>query len=257
MGRDKVHTFRPLYNVQFARDLDTQFVVGYDVVPKTTDAGQFGPLAGQVENLLGHLPKRTTVDEKYAGQVDLALARELEILVYAPTSATKQADASRKKPNKGMIPKQDFVWQPEEQTYCCPQGHRLKCVGTSTQTRQGGETITLTQYRCPPEHCQACPVKAQCTRTPERGRIVKRGEHDDLVDALRDRMQRPEGKELYRKRKQTVEQSYADLKEHRGLRQFHGFGLTPAQSGGHGRSGCERKGVADGPRPSAHEATER
>jgi transposase len=230
LGRDKVHTFRPLYNVQFARDLDTHFVVGYDVVPKATDAGQFGPLAGQVENLLGHLPKRTTVDEKYAGQVDLALARELEILVYAPTSATKQADASRKKPNKGMIPKQDFVWHPEEQTYYCPQGHRLKCVGASTQTRQGGETITLTQYRCPPEHCQVCPVKAQCTRTPERGRIVKRGEHDDLVDALRDRMERPEGKELYRKRKQTVEQSYADLKEHRGLRQFHGFGLTRARA---------------------------
>ena len=59
---------------------------------------------------------------------------------------------------------------------------------------------------------------------------MKRGEYDDLVDALRDRMERPEGKELYRKRKQTVEQSYADVKEHRGLRQFHGFGLTRARA---------------------------
>jgi transposase len=230
LGRDKVKTFRPLYNVQYARALDALFVVGYDVVPEATDAGQFGPLAFRVESLCGHLPKRVPVDDKYAGHVDLARAQELGIVVYAPTSTMKQADGSRQKPDKGMIPKQDFVWMPEEQTYCCPQGHHLKFVGSSVQTRQGGETLKLMQYRCPAEHCQACPVRTKCTRTPERGRIVKRSEHDDLAEELRDRMRRPEGRKFYGQRKQTVELSYADLKEHRGLRQFHGFGLTRART---------------------------
>jgi hypothetical protein len=230
LGRDKLKTFRPLYNVQFARALDAPFIMGYDVVAETTDAGQFGPMVRRVQFLRGHLPKRVAVDEKYAGPVDLALARNLGIAVFAPTPETKKSEGSRKPPNKGMIPKQDFTWLPEGQTYRCPEGHFLKFVRSSTETRQGGETLKLTQYRCPAEHCQACPLKAQCTRNPELGRIVKRSEHDELVEELRDQMRRPEAVEFYGLRKQTVELCNADGKEHRGLRQIHGFGLTRARA---------------------------
>jgi DDE family transposase len=230
LGLDKVKTFRPLYNVQLARALGDQFIIGYDVVAEVTDAGQFGALAGRVNDLSGQLPKRVAVDEKYAGQADLALAHQLGIEIYAPTDATKQADGSHKKPKEGMIPKDQFVWLPEQKTYRCPQGHHLKFVSSSTQTRQGGEALEVTQYRCPPEHCQACPLQAKCTRTPERGRIVKRNEHDDLVEELRARMQRPESQEFYARRKQTVEPTFGDLKEHRGLRQFRGFGAARART---------------------------
>jgi transposase len=228
LGRDKLKVFRPLYNVQFARSLDTSFILGYAVIVEVTDAGQFGPLAFRVEDLFGYLPERVAVDDKYAGHVDLARAQELGIVVYAPVSGMEQTDGSRKKPNRGMIAKTDFKWQPEEQTYYCPQGHRLKCVGTSTQTREGGVTLKLIQYRCPAEHCRECPLRAQCTRTPEKGRVVKRSEHEELAEQLRERMQSPEGKAFYRKRGQTVEPSFGDLKEHRELRQFCGFGLRQA-----------------------------
>jgi hypothetical protein len=59
---------------------------------------------------------------------------------------------------------------------------------------------------------------------------VKRSEHDALVEELRHRMQAPESQALYRKRNHTVEQSYADVKKHRGLRQFHGFGRSRART---------------------------
>jgi transposase len=230
LGVDKVKTFRPLYNVQLARALGDQFIIGYDVVAEVTDAGQFGPLTGRVNDLSGQLPKRVAVDEKYAGQADLALAHRLGIEIYAPTDATKRADGSHKKPDEGMVPKHQFVWLPEQKTYRCPQGHFLKFVSSSKQTRQGGEALEVTQYRCPPEHCQVCPLQAKCTRTPERGRIVKRNEHDDLVEELRTRMQRPESQEFYARRKQTVEPTFGDFKEHRGLRQFRGFGLARARA---------------------------
>ena len=41
-------------------------------------------------------------------------------------------------------------------------------------------------------------------------------------------MKTPEAKELYRQRSQCVERSYADQKEHRGLRKFSGRGLLRA-----------------------------
>jgi len=48
---------------------------------------------------------------------------------------------------------------------------------------------------------------------------------EELLDALRERMQTEAAKKMYKLRSQTVELSYADLKEHRDLRRFHGRGL--------------------------------
>ena len=42
-------------------------------------------------------------------------------------------------------------------------------------------------------------------------------------------MSQPEGQAIYRLRKQTVERQFADLKQHRGLRQFASFGLERAR----------------------------
>ncbi len=50
---------------------------------------------------------------------------------------------------------------------------------------------------------------------------MSRMENEDLLDALRARMQTEEAKRLYKLRSQTVELNYADMKEHRGLRRFH------------------------------------
>src|SRR5207244_8314026 len=84
-------------------------------------------------------------------------------------------------------------------------------------------------YRCAAEHCSGCPRQAQCTRSPQRGRMVKRSEYEGLVEALKQRMQTAAAKQLYKKRCQVVELGYADAKEHRGLRRFHGRGLARAR----------------------------
>ena len=46
-------------------------------------------------------------------------------------------------------------------------------------------------------------------------------ENEELLDALRQRMQTAEANELYKLRSRTVELNFADIKEHRGMRRFH------------------------------------
>jgi hypothetical protein len=46
-------------------------------------------------------------------------------------------------------------------------------------------------------------------------------ENEELLEALRERMQMPAAKEFRNLRSQTVELNYADLKEQRGIRRFH------------------------------------
>jgi hypothetical protein len=87
----------------------------------------------------------------------------------------------------------------------------------------------MLSYRCDPEQCMACPRQKQCTRSPQRGRMVKRSEYEPLVEALAERMRSPEAQRLYKKRCQSVELGFADQKEHRGLRRFGGRGRARAR----------------------------
>ena len=53
---------------------------------------------------------------------------------------------------------------------------------------------------------------------------------EDMVEELRQRMASEAGKALYKKRKETIEREFADMKEHRGLTRFFGYGLKQAKT---------------------------
>ena len=242
LGRDKTKVFRPLYNIQLACDLDSNFVLGSGVFAALNDAPLFGPLLKRMEAQGGATPAVVLNDGTYANMVNLKKCDDKCITMYAPVpvpvpsgpacsmppGSAAPAPAPRPEKPPRQIPKGAFTWLPEPQTYRCPAGHLLALKRRGTIEREDGE-LKYAEYRCPAEHCRACPLARRCTRTPERGRIIKRSEHDDLYEALRRRMSQDEGQAVYKLRKQTVERQFADLKQHRGLRQFASFGLERAR----------------------------
>jgi transposase len=222
LGRDKEDVYRPLYNVQVVDDLDGPFVLGYEVFAQPNDAGLLGPMLARLRESLGHQVEVLLTDTAYASGADLADAAAAGVALYAPLpEVTEQAGK--------QIPKGAFAWDVAEQTYVCPQGHRLVYEGSRLQKRSGTEAVVLHGYRCPPAQCRECPVRARCTANPEAGRTISRSEHEGLIEALRERMGTPEAKALYRLRRQTVELVNADWKEHRKLRRFSGRGLAKAR----------------------------
>jgi hypothetical protein len=227
LGRDKEGVYRPLYNVQLVDDLDSPFVLAYDVFAQPNDAGVLGPMLGRLLALVGHPPEKLLTDAAYAGGADLAAAAAAHVTVFAPWQANDYSTAAETKAKQ--IPKGEFPWLAAEQTYVCPQGHRLVYEGSSRQKRSGPEAVQLHRYRCPPAHCTGCPLRQQCTPNPQAGRTISRGEHEGLIEALRGRMATAEAKELYRLRRQTVELVNADWKQHRKLRRFSGRGLARAR----------------------------
>ena len=114
--------------------------------------------------------------------------------------------------------------------YICPTDQRLTACGKEHKQQSGGRQLEVLKYRCDPVHCTGCAQQGKCTRSPKKGRTVKRSEHDELIDQLRARMATAEAKWLYRLRKQTIELSYADLKQHRRFRRFNGRGLCRART---------------------------
>ena len=215
---DKEGIYRPLYNVQILDDLDSPLVLAYDVFAQPNDAGLLTPMLQRATQLLGHGLDTLLADTAYAGGADVAAAEGAGVTLYAPLPAEPKAEA-------GRLPKSAFAWLPAAQTYTCPQGHSLVYEGTTRQKRSGTETVRLQRYRCPPVHCQGCPLQAACTPAPQRGRTISRSEHEEAITALRERMASAAAKTLYRQRRQTVELVNADWKGHRQLRRFTGRGL--------------------------------
>ena len=225
LGFDKTKVFCPLYNVQLVCDLDSPLVLGYGVYPAVTDANLLGPALERTRDLSGTMPAIILNDNQYANILNLKFCHDHGVTMYSPMAADT---AGKKNPPK-QIPKREFTWLAEEQTYRCPEGHLLVFQRQETQHRQGAQKLIESQYRCPGEHCQACPRQSQCTRTPQKGRIIKRSQYDEWWDQLRERMRAVQSQAVYKLRKQTVERQIADLKEHRGLRRFASYGLRRAR----------------------------
>jgi len=229
-GRDKLKTFRPLYNVQLMYDLDSSFITAYELFACQNDPGTIGPMLDRAMELAGKRPHVVLGDAAYAGGPDLALCEQMGVTVYAPVSGNDFSEAKRKRRKKPQIPKKAFTWLPLEQTYRCPEGHALVAGNTTLLKRSNDRKVHQTTYRCPAEHCVACPRQEACTPSPAKGRGVSRLEHEDLVEELRIRMETPEAKELYKLRRQTIELRYADLKQHRRLRRFCHYGPRRARA---------------------------
>ena len=224
LGRDKLNVFRPLYSVQLLRDLDSPLVFSYDVLAQNNDNGVVEPMLEQMVDNVGRKPERLLVDSGYVSLQHLEFCEQAGITLYGPCQENDFSLANGKKPQSNQhtqLPKSAFRWLAEERTYQCPEGHRLRWSEQKKQ-RRADHTVRLDIFTCPPEHCLACPRQPACTRTPHKGRSVSRMENEELLDSLRARMQTEEAKQLYRQRSRTVELNYADLKEHRGLRRFHG-----------------------------------
>lgn len=227
LGRDKEGVFRPLYNVQVVRDLDSPFVLGYDVVAQINDAGLLAPMLQRVQALLGRRPQQLLTDSAYAGGADLAAAQALGVTVYAPWQAHDFSATTRKEPKQ--LPKSAFIWRESEQVYECPEGWPLMEEKKTRQARATSAAVEMVIYRCATEHCADCLRRPQCCPKGRAGRSISRTEHEGLMEQLRQRMATPEAKELYRLRRQTVELVNADWKGHRQLRRFHGRGLARAR----------------------------
>jgi transposase len=229
LGRDKYDVYRPLYNVQVMTDLKTDLILAYTVSGCASDSGQLIPLIDLTQTATGRLLLAVLADSGYPSGDDLAACAALGVIIYSPWQ--ENSFTAKKKAAKGsppLLPKEQFRWDAEHRQYICPQGHFLNYAGKASKQKNNGESVPLEVYRADPADCGGCPLRSQCVQSQSGARSVRRRPHEEHVEALKERMKSPEAKALYRQRSQSVERSFADQKEHRGLRKFSGRGQERA-----------------------------
>jgi len=229
LSRDKLKVFRPLYNVQLVRDLDSQLVLGYDVFAQSGDDGTLRPMLAALRRRFGIELDTLLADSGYVTGCSIALCERQGVTLYGPWQENDYTRRTPRQTTRRQFSKDDFTWLPAENAYRCPAGRRLTPIGSERRPQSDGATNTVFRYRCLPAHCRLCPLRDECTPNPDRGRSIRRSEHEDLIDELKTRMATEEAKALYKLRRQTVELGFADLKEHRNLQRFSGRGVRRAR----------------------------
>ncbi len=123
---------------------------------------------------------------------------------------------------KGMLRKSAFDYDPALDAYRCPEGQIIPCATTD---RTG-----YRHYKSDPAQCRTCPLLASCTTNAKTQKTVTRHVWADARERVDAHRLTDWGKRLYKRRKETVERSFADAKQLFGHRYARFRSLAKVQT---------------------------
>jgi hypothetical protein len=153
--------------------------------------------------------RRAVADSKYATMENLRGLEQRGIRAYMPLVAYRKRGP--------FFRQQDFVYDPDTDSYRCPQGETLPY-----RARHADKEVTI--YQAPDATCAPCPRRARCTDGAS-GRRVTRPFDEDLRERLRERQTTEAYQKALRKRQVWVEPRFGEAKQWHQLRQFRLRGL--------------------------------
>jgi transposase len=119
---------------------------------------------------------------------------------------------------KGKYTKNRFVYVKEWDVYACPYNCFLMY---KTTTRQGYK-----EYVCDKDHCSNCIYKDSCLTGKTEFRTIRRHVWEEHKEKNAAFLKTDKGKRIYKRRKETIERSFADSKELHSLRYARFRGLS-------------------------------
>jgi transposase len=191
------------YNVQTAVDTEHHFIVAHEVSNVGTDRGHLAAMAKEAQAATGVDELTILADRGYYKSEEILECDRAGMtpLVPKPTTSNSKAD--------GRFDKADFIYIANDDEYLCPAGERA--IWRMTTIEAG-----LRMHSYWPSACPTCPIKRQCTPAPFRR--IRRWEHEDVLDAMQERLDRNPA--TSRVRRQTVEHPFATIKHWMGATHF-------------------------------------
>ena len=100
----------------------------------------------------------------------------------------------------------------KDMTVICVQ--IIRCCHTARQT-----SLDIKEYKSNPKDCENCPLRGRCTSSKNFQKVVTRHVWEEYREEVMDEIRHtPEWKEIYPRRKESIERVFADCKEHHTLR---------------------------------------
>lgn len=140
-----------------------------------------------------------------AGYKTPAIARRLLLDEISPLFPY-----TRPKTKKGHLKRSEFVYDKYFDSYTCPEHHILRYTTTN---RKG-----YREYKSDGSFCESCPQLSVCTQSQTHTKVVTQHIWQEYLDICEDIRHTLGMKEIYAKRKETIERLFGTAKEYHGLR---------------------------------------
>jgi len=196
------------YNVQTAVDAKHHLMVAHEVTNVGHDRTQLASMAQQAKEVLETDKLEVVADRGYFKGEEILACDKAGITTYLPKPQTSGSLS------KGLFSKRDFIYRPADDEYECPAGERL--IYRFTRQEKGKAIRRYWSSVCP-----RCPIKSQCTQG--KYRFVSRWEHEAVVEAVQERLDREP--ERMRVRRETAEHPFGTIKSWMGSTHFLTRGL--------------------------------
>ena len=122
---------------------------------------------------------------------------------------------------EGFFKKYDYVYDEYYDCYICPAYHTLQYTTTN---RDGYK-----EYKSCGVICKNCPCLSQCTLSRDNVKLVTRHIWEEYLEQCDDIRFTPGMKDLYSKRKETIERIFGTAKENHGFRYTQMYGKARMQ----------------------------
>lgn len=191
------------YNVQIAVDEKHHLVASCEVTQDPNDLKQLDRMSQQAKEDLGleeDAALKSLADTGYASSVEFAACEEHHTEAYVRAQKTRQA-------GDGTYREEDFTYQPESDSYVCPQGKALPRKSDDLHANGNGYHV---YYEV--KQCEGCPVLKHCTNG--KYRKLKINIHKEAVEAVKTRVEA--NPELYAKRRELAEHPFGTIKDWNG-----------------------------------------
>lgn len=119
---------------------------------------------------------------------------------------------------KGYFYKREYHYDADSDQYTCPVGEKLIYKTTS---REG-----YRHYQSTPKVCRSCEYLERCTQNAKAQKTLTRHVWEESKERINLHRLTDKGKVIYKRRKETVERSFADAKQLHGYRYARYTGLN-------------------------------
>lgn len=215
--------YAPGYNVQISTDAHEKAIIAVSISQSPADQTLFKPAIDGIGKTAQRLPGKLVVDAGFTTRDAILTAEErgIDLIGSLPDAVAGRITLLKKQGIAEAFYSERFLFDPERNTYICPEGETLAYEGRSIQRGK-----TTSRWRG--KKCRDCPSKINCCPHAAKGRSLSRTENDPVVAAFIAKMETDEAKAIYRQRGEVAEFPNAWIKAKFGLRQFRLRGLVKA-----------------------------
>jgi len=187
------------YQIHRGLDEKCEIITATEVTPgEIHESHRMNSLLDSHHKNTGRKAEIVVADSKYGTRENYLACHDLEIKAHFNSLEVTTRGKGRQ---KGIFPKEDFVYNTDNDTFTCPAGQILR-------KRKYHKKRNHHEYKASSKICAKCKLREKCTRAKD-GRSLKRHVRQDELDFMLKQANSQEAQSNIKTRQYLMERSFA------------------------------------------------